>query len=247
MAAALRPDGVGHAPTWPQGDGVDRCRTIAAHAVRLVVAVAAAALVVRLGTGHLDRRKSVVVLDHLAHHDPLTGLPNRRAIDRLTTGAFPPEAPGTAVWVAVGDLDRFKAVNDTRGLAAGDALLRSVAGCLVASVRSGDVVARLGGDEFVVVLHDCVATDAFTIARRLAERAGGIAGGCTMSFGIVPVSDRGPGVLGAPVDLVGAVSRAADALRHAKAGAPGAVVAGPATGDQPSGRLGGSSRPEAVR
>ena len=220
---------------------------IAAHAVRLVVALAAAALVVRLGTGHLDRRRSVVVLDHLAHHDALTGLPNRRALDRLTTVAFPPEMPGTAVWVAVGDLDRFKAVNDTRGLVAGDALLRSVAGCLVASVRSGDVVARLGGDEFVVVLRNCVAADAFTIAARLAERAGGLTGGCTMSFGIVPVVARASGDLGASVDLVGAVGRAADALRHAKAGAPGAVVAGPATRDHPSGRLEGSSRPEAVR
>ncbi|HTJ38509.1 MAG TPA: sensor domain-containing diguanylate cyclase [Dactylosporangium sp.] len=99
-------------------------------------------------------------LRHEATHDPLTGLANRALFaERITL------AGGTAAIMII-DLDGFKAVNDTHGHHAGDALLRAVAGRLRACVRPGDTVARLGGDEFAVLLPG--ATPAY--ARELAAR-----------------------------------------------------------------------------
>jgi diguanylate cyclase (GGDEF)-like protein len=91
--------------------------------------------------------------EHQAHHDDLTGLPNRtfllrRASEALTEVA---RAGGRAGFLLL-DLDRFKQVNDTLGHPVGDHLLKKVAGRLARSVRPGDVVARLGGDEFAVLL-----------------------------------------------------------------------------------------------
>ena len=84
----------------------------------------------------------------LALLDPLTELPNRRAmIDWLT--AETARGPGTGLVLV--DLDGFKDVNTAHGYPAGDAVLRETAGRLIGAVRSGDVVARLGGDEFAVL------------------------------------------------------------------------------------------------
>ena len=92
-------------------------------------------------------------LAHLAGHDPLTGLPNRRLFHNRVEDAAAARAPGDEVAMLYLDLDGFKAVNDTLGHDAGDTLLREVADRLRASVRDGDVVARLGGDEFAIVLR----------------------------------------------------------------------------------------------
>jgi diguanylate cyclase (GGDEF)-like protein/PAS domain S-box-containing protein len=95
---------------------------------------------------------------HEADHDPLTGLANRRALERTLEAALTRAASrGRAVGVLVLDLDGFKAVNDRHGHAAGDDVLREVAQRLRRSVRERDLVARLGGDEFVVVLTDLAA------------------------------------------------------------------------------------------
>jgi diguanylate cyclase (GGDEF)-like protein len=107
-------------------------------------------------------------LVHLAHHDPLTGLPNRALVmDRLrqTLAVSRRQDRGAALLFA--DLDNFKHINDTYGHRFGDALIRRMAGIFAESVRPGDTVARLGGDEFLVVLPD-LADDAD--ARRVAER-----------------------------------------------------------------------------
>lgn len=99
-------------------------------------------------------------LDHLAHHDQLTGLPNR-----LYLGAHLPDAIAAAkkrlqpLAVLFLDLDRFKHINDTRGHETGDKLLREVAKRIRAAVRSDDVVVRMGGDEFVVVLAAIKSTE----------------------------------------------------------------------------------------
>jgi diguanylate cyclase (GGDEF)-like protein len=92
---------------------------------------------------------------HEADHDPLTGLANRRALERVLGAALPRTAAhGRSVAVLMLDLDGFKAVNDRHGHAAGDEALREVARRLRRCVRERDLVARLGGDEFVVVLTD---------------------------------------------------------------------------------------------
>lgn len=93
------------------------------------------------------------VLSHRAEHDPLTGLPNRRALlARLEVAVAEAVHHGHTAAVAFVDIDGMKLVNDTHGHAVGDELLVSLAGRLRASVRGTDTVARLGGDEFVVVL-----------------------------------------------------------------------------------------------
>jgi diguanylate cyclase (GGDEF)-like protein/PAS domain S-box-containing protein len=92
---------------------------------------------------------------HEADTDPLTGLANRRALERTLAAALTRAgARARSVGVLMVDLDGFKAVNDTFGHAAGDEALREVARRLKRSVRERDLVARLGGDEFVVVLTD---------------------------------------------------------------------------------------------
>ena len=92
-------------------------------------------------------------LDHLAHHDQLTGLPNRHFLQAHLPTAIE-EARNTATIMAVLflDLDRFKHINDTRGHETGDKLLKAVAERIRSVVRIEDVVVRMGGDEFIVVL-----------------------------------------------------------------------------------------------
>ena len=89
----------------------------------------------------------------LAHHDPLTGLPNRFTLrGRLDQALAAARREKRKVAIMFIDLDRFKTINDTCGHPVGDALLIEVAGRLQSCVRDSDVVARLGGDEFVIVL-----------------------------------------------------------------------------------------------
>ncbi len=92
-------------------------------------------------------------LDHLAHHDQLTGLPNRLYLAAHLPGAIE-EARRTSAILAVLflDLDRFKHINDSRGHETGDKLLKAVAQRIRATVRNEDVVVRMGGDEFIVIL-----------------------------------------------------------------------------------------------
>ncbi|HEV2928904.1 MAG TPA: GGDEF domain-containing protein [Propionibacteriaceae bacterium] len=101
-------------------------------------------------------------LAHAAHHDPLTGLANRAALDARL-------APGGPVGLLLVDLDGFKPVNDTWGHDVGDEVLRLVAERLVGCVRSGDLVARLGGDEFVIVVE---ASAVDTVARHVTAALG---------------------------------------------------------------------------
>jgi diguanylate cyclase (GGDEF)-like protein len=90
----------------------------------------------------------------LAHHDPLTRLPNRVLFHDRMEQALAQVDRGVRFAVLCLDLDRFKLVNDTLGHPVGDSLLRQVAERLKACVREGDTVARLGGDEFAIVLLD---------------------------------------------------------------------------------------------
>lgn len=99
-------------------------------------------------------------LDHLAHHDQLTGLPNRHSLEvRLPQSIEEARRRGHALAVLFIDLDRFKHVNDTRGHETGDKLLQAVARRVRRAVRTEDVVVRMGGDEFVVVIGAVTSDD----------------------------------------------------------------------------------------
>ena len=109
------------------------------------------------GTGSeiTERKLAEQRIQHIAHHDALTGLPNRVLLqDRLTQAVAYSNRSGHPLWVLLIDLDRFKFVNDTLGHKAGDELLKTIAARLQATVRESDTVARLSGDEFVAILSE---------------------------------------------------------------------------------------------
>lgn len=102
-----------------------------------------------------SRKATEDQLRHLAHHDPLTGLPNRLLLrDRLEQALRKANRNGSQVVLCNLDVDRFKQINDRFGHDAGDCVLCEVARRLRACVRASDTVARLGGDEFVALLQD---------------------------------------------------------------------------------------------
>ncbi|WP_373035124.1 EAL domain-containing protein [Sulfurimonas sp.] len=100
-------------------------------------------------------KESQQKLDHLAHHDPLTGLPNRLLLDaRMTHSLSRARRNKNKIAVMFLDLDHFKNVNDTLGHPVGDLLLQEVASRLSNCVREEDTVCRQGGDEFIVILEE---------------------------------------------------------------------------------------------
>ena len=109
----------------------------------------------------LKRRERKI--EHLAHHDSLTGLANRVLFrETLETTLLQNAQNGDTVAVICLDLDRFKTVNDTLGHHVGDLLLKEVAERLQACLREGDVAARLGGDEFAVILQNMNSAERLT-------------------------------------------------------------------------------------
>ncbi|MBC7454082.1 MAG: EAL domain-containing protein [Massilia sp.] len=103
-------------------------------------------------------------IEHMAHHDTLTGLPNRNRVrERIDQAIVQAQREGRCVAVAFIDLDSFKLVNDGLGHSAGDALLKVAAARMQGCVRRADTLGRFGGDEFVIILAD-LADDAQRIA-----------------------------------------------------------------------------------
>ncbi|HEU5339145.1 MAG TPA: EAL domain-containing protein, partial [Sulfuricaulis sp.] len=118
-----------------------------------------------------ERMQAQERLQYLAHHDSLTGLPNRamflERLDHALTRARWTSRPLAVLFL---DLDRFKNINDTLGHDIGDSALRVAAQRLLDSVREGDTVARLGGDEFTVLLEDLASTDDVpVVAQKILE------------------------------------------------------------------------------
>lgn len=107
---------------------------------------------VGIGRDITERKQVEDRIHHLAYHDALTGLPNRIQFELRLQSALAVAQPGRETMLILVDLDRFKHVNDTLGHAAGDELIRQVAGRLSALVGNRGMVARLGGDEFGVLL-----------------------------------------------------------------------------------------------
>jgi diguanylate cyclase (GGDEF)-like protein len=114
------------------------------------------------------RRRLEEELRHLADHDPLTGLPNRRFLEQqLPTLIDRSREERRPLSVAMVDLDRFKSLNDRLGHAAGDEVLRGAARGWRTVLRAGDLLARYGGDEFVLVMEDTDLQDGEQVCSRL--------------------------------------------------------------------------------
>ena len=114
-----------------------------------------------------ERKRAVAQIERMAHHDALTGLPNKGVFRERLAQAVQRTRGGEPLAVLYLDLDRFKAVNDTLGHPVGDELLRATAQRLCECLRQSDMVARLGGDEFAIIQADAPQPAA---ANSLAER-----------------------------------------------------------------------------
>ena len=154
-------------------------------------------------------------LRHLAFHDPLTGLANRRWLDLWLEEVLAAAGPESVIGVVVLDMDDFKAVNDRYGHAAGDELIVAIADRLSSFVRDGDLVARLGGDEFAVVigpaesveeLEDGARRIAGVFAQPFALSSTSIR--CSASLGLATTEDMSPGAKRNTPDPAGLLHRA---------------------------------------
>jgi diguanylate cyclase (GGDEF)-like protein len=172
-----------------------------------------------------------------AKSDPLTGLLNRRSLENAVRRLPSDDAD---YCVAFGDLDRFKALNDTHGHGVGDRALRLFAKVLRDSIRPNDLACRYGGEEFLIVLPECAVEEARRVVERVrsALRDALLAGGIpefTVSFGLASseqASSFERVVALADEALLGAKSAGRDRVLVAGAG-PAALPSGPPPAAEP--------------
>ncbi len=171
----------------------------------------------KLGSEVLRVRESQAQLQHLAHHDALTGLPNRLLGRQLVDKAMAQCArAGTPLGLMFVDLDNFKSINDSLGHVAGDELLCQVAGRLRASLRSYDAVIRQGSDEFLLLLPDVAGSEDLaaaaahvlhSLAQPYAIKGMTVASSCSIGMAVYP-GDGG--------DFDALLQKADIAVQHAK-------------------------------
>jgi diguanylate cyclase (GGDEF)-like protein len=176
-------------------------------------------------------QRLVVRLREASMLDALTGLFNRRAMNEALHRAWlrhrRTRAPLAALVI---DLDHFKRINDTRGHAAGDAVLARVAGLLQAQLRAEDVLGRAGGEEFWLVLPDTSRAHALALAERLRQQVADATLGTTCSVGVA-LAEEGD------LDAGQLIARADAALYRAKDGGRNRVEGdGQARSFEPSAR-----------
>lgn len=198
-----------------------RAEPVLARVVDTGVALAASLLAVALAR---TLRRHYQASEQRAATDALTGLPNRRAFDAVLEAEIDVRRRhGGTFSIALIDLDRFKALNDTSGHAAGDLALRLVSDTLSARVRASDAAARLGGDEFVVLLRNASARDSDRIRDTLVSaidlRLARAGFAVTASCGIATF-DRPPESAAVALE---AADRAMYAVKSARGAARGAV------------------------
>ena len=160
---------------------------------------------VRLSQEVERRRNTEEDLRELCERDPLTGLLNRRAWDMALTSAL--RKRRQPIYVALMDLDRFKAFNDRHGHPAGDALLRRAAVAWRGALRNADVLARYGGEEFAMLLANCDLESALDIVDRVRRAT---VGEQTVSIGLAQWDGQESGET-----LIARADRALYAAKHA--------------------------------
>lgn len=173
----------GHLDHW---DIAYNSLLVNAYVVHLLILVSLSLLVF---TQHaFDRmRNETKVLEDAALTDPLTGVVNRRGLERLLKEHA--AAPGRPMALILLDMDNFKGVNDTQGHLFGDQVLRTIVDRLRHGLRGADVIGRWGGDEFLVLAANASADEACMLADRLRRSASDLpesaAGGVTLSAGVM--------------------------------------------------------------
>ena len=169
------------------------------------------------------RREATDRLQFLAENDPLTGVLNRRGIEKILEAATQQAAENLPVAVAYMDLDRFKLINELFGHVAGDEVLRQVCRRAEKELGQAGAMGRIGGDEFVIVFRDVAIGVAAATCRRIVEAIGATpfqtgdkAFQVKTSIGLVEVADRLP--------VRDAIAVADRACRAAKTGAHEGLV-----------------------
>ena len=161
-------------------------------------------MLARIGVGRriIDLNRELAAksqkLEEAARTDPLTGLPNRRAIEEWAFKQLRGAARhGFSLWVMVADLDSFKTINDTFGHEAGDTVIKTFAELLKRCARASDICGRLGGDEFLLVVTHVEADQIEATVARFREQFAalsfpfqGQSVGVTASFGVAGCSGR---------------------------------------------------------
>jgi diguanylate cyclase (GGDEF)-like protein len=205
--ARIVPDGAGHLVvdldstngTWVNGEQVHTRRLRSGDRIRMGVFVAR-----YVGADDPEGRQ-LSALAQASRRDSLTSLPNRRAFEEeLAREMARASRSLTPLSVAILDVDRFKAVNDRHGHAAGDEVLRAVSARVAGALRAGDLVSRIGGEELALLLPGADLATAAEIAERvrktIEETPIGVAGGSlsvTVSIGcaLLAAGEAAPALL----------------------------------------------------